>query len=85
MRRHEARCLAAGIYIPGTADIQGPPVGRLYRTIHDIADAVARLLYLGHLILLGVPDQSHSQLRPSRGGKPEPEEEVGLALLSRER
>jgi len=79
VRGHKTRRLAACINIPSAPDIQDPAAGRFQRTIHDIADAVPRLLHLGHLILLGVPDQGRSQLTPTSSAKSEAQEEVGLA------
>jgi hypothetical protein len=60
-------------------DIQDRAARRLQGTIHDIADAMPRLLHLGNLILLGVPDQGRGQLTPTGGAESETQEEVGFA------
>lgn len=78
MRCHKARRLAASINIPGAPDIQDAAARRLQRAIHDIADAVPRLLHLSNLILLGVPDKGRRQLTPIGSDKSEAQEEVGF-------
>jgi len=82
VRGYKARRLAACINIPGATDIQDPAAGRFQRTIHDIADAVPRLLHLGNLILLGVPDQSRNQFTPIGSAEAEAQGEVGFAPAS---
>ena len=74
-RRGGRWLLAAGVNIPRRADVQAGPVGRDQRSVDRVPGAVGRLRCLGHVILLGVPDQCLGQSPPLRGAESVPREE----------
>ena len=85
----KSRRTTARIDIPRAANIQACAVGRGQRAVHDMPDAVFRLLRFHHVVLLRVQEQRLSRPLPIARTKTEPQKKsrfaapAGCAELSR--